>query len=363
MTSPTRLLIVDDSALYRQTISIVLRDAEDVCVVGVAKDGIDALEKIAELDPDLLTLDVQMPDMDGICVLREINRRGLRTKAIMLSGLTSEGAQVTTDALLEGAFDFILKPSGPDADENRQRLRDELDEKIAAFRAAHRWRTVRDRRRPAPAEPEADEPATPSGECRAVVLGTSTGGPAALKVVLAALPADLSVPVLVVQHMPPRYTQSLARRLNEVCPLDVSEAGDGAIASAGRVLLAPGGRHMRLVATDEETRVRVVDDPPENGCRPSVDYLLRSATKAYDGQVLAVIMTGMGRDGLEGARLLKERGGRVYAEHEDTCTVYGMPKVIVEGGLADRVIPLEGIGRAMVRHVARSRRSGEVRSS
>ncbi|MCP3903187.1 MAG: chemotaxis response regulator protein-glutamate methylesterase [Planctomycetes bacterium] len=361
MTDQTRLLIVDDSALYRQTVSNVLRDANDVEVVGIAKDGVDALEKIEALDPDLLTLDVQMPDMDGIDVLREINRRQLRPGAIMLSSLTTEGAQVTTDALLEGAFDFILKPTGGDPALNRQRLRDALDEKIAAFRQGHRWRIARERRQTVDATEIAStetEVLTPGITCRAVVVGTSTGGPAALKVMLTALPADFPVPVLVVQHMPPRYTQSLARRLNEICALDVSEASDGMVVNPGTVVLAPGGRHMKLVAGQDTLRARVTDDPPEHGCRPSVDYLLRSAVEVFDGQALGVIMTGMGRDGLHGCELLKARGGRVYAEHEETCTVYGMPKAIVEHGLADRVVPLEGIARAMIRHVMRSRATG-----
>jgi two-component system chemotaxis response regulator CheB len=355
MSEQTRLLIVDDSALYRQTITNVLRDSDDVDVVGIAKDGVDALEKIEALDPDLLTLDVQMPDMDGIDVLREINRRGLRPKAIMVSSYTSEGAQVTTDALLEGAFDFVLKPSGGDPAENIQRLREALAEKIGAFREERRWRTKRGRR-PAPADSEAmlEEVPVDRAALRAVIIGTSTGGPAALKVVLPSLPADLPVPVLIVQHMPARYTESLARRLDEICPLDVCEAIDGAVASPGRVLIAPGGRHMRLVGNGEDVRVRITDDPPELGCRPSVDYLLRSAVDAFDGQALAVIMTGMGQDGLDGCRLLKDRGGTVLAQHADGCTVYGMPKAVITEGLADRVVPLESLGRSVVRRVRRS---------
>ncbi|MHC5004072.1 MAG: protein-glutamate methylesterase/protein-glutamine glutaminase [Planctomycetota bacterium] len=358
MTQQTRLLIVDDSALYRQTISNVLREVEEVAVVGVAKDGLDALEKIESLDPDLLTLDVQMPDMDGIGVLREIGRRRLRPKAIMVSSLTSEGAQVTTDALLEGAFDFILKPSGGDPGENRRKLRDALDEKISAFREAHRWRTSRDRRRPeaAVAEPEAPEPATTGAVCRAVCIGTSTGGPVALKTVLPKLPADFPVPVLVVQHMPPQYTQSLAQRLEELCPLHVGEARDGEVAAAGKVLIAPGGRQMKIVSNDDELRVRVTDDPQENGCQPAADYLIRSAAEALDGQALGVILTGMGRDGTSSCELLKARGGTVFAQHEDGCTVYGMPKAVIEAGIADKIVPLEDMARRIVRHVTRCRR-------
>jgi two-component system chemotaxis response regulator CheB len=355
MSEPTRILIVDDSALYRQTISNVLRDAADVVIVGIAKDGHEALEKIESLDPDLLTLDVQMPDLDGIGVLREITKRRLRPKAIMVSSLTSEGAQITTDALLEGAFDFILKPAGPDAAENRKALVDALEEKIDGFRQSL------GRRRPpsgaAVRKPDV-ETAPPTGmTCRAVLFGTSTGGPAALKAVLPALPADFPVPVLVVQHMPARYTESLAKRLDESCALEVAEADTGMEVVAGRVLIAPGGRQTRLVRGGDDIRIRVTDDPPEHGCRPSVDYLLRSAVDAYDGEALGVIMTGMGRDGQLGCELLKARGGYVFAQHEEGCTVYGMPKAVVEQGLADRIVPLEMIGSSVVRHVRSGRRT------
>jgi two-component system chemotaxis response regulator CheB len=357
MSQPsTRILIVDDSALYRQTIRNALHEAPDISIVGFAKDGLEAIEKIEALDPDLLTLDVAMPDMDGVSVLREINRRHLRAKAIMVSSLTSEGAQVTTDALLEGAFDFILKPSGGDLARNRQELRLALDEKIGAFRETGGDPKARRpvlRRPPVEPEPAAAPPA--GAECRAVLIGTSTGGPAALKTVLPGLPADLPVPVLVVQHMPSQYTTSLARRLDEMCALDVIEAADGVEPRAGTVLLAPGGRQMKLARRDDRVVVRITDDPQENGCRPSVDYLLWSAIDVFDGRALAVIMTGMGRDGLKACGALKQRGGRVFAQHEYGCVVYGMPKAVIEEGIADRVLPLGRIGPAVVRELEGSR--------
>ena len=351
---PTRLLVVDDSALYRQTISNVLRDAPDVSIVGVARDGKDALEKIERLDPDLLTLDVEMPGMNGIAVLREINRRRLRPKAIMVSSLTAEGAQVTTDALLEGAFDFILKPSGQDAEKNRLRLRENLDEKIAAFRAPDGHTTAEDRRL-SPVRTVAPRTAPPA-RCKAVIIGVSTGGPAALKRVLPSLPETLPVPVLVVQHMPSQFTEALARRLDDMCALDVSEAANGTEAMAGKVLVAPGGRQMKLIRRNDRVLAKLTSDPPENGCRPSVDYLLRSAGRVFEGEALGVIMTGMGRDGLEGCRALKERGGRVFAQHPVGCVVYGMPKAIIDDDIADRVLPLSRIGPAIVSHLERSRR-------
>jgi two-component system chemotaxis response regulator CheB len=357
---PTTILIVDDSALYRQSIRNVLREVPDAAIVGSAKDGVEALQKIEKLDPDLLTLDVQMPDMGGIQVLQEIKRRRLRPKAIMVSSFTSEGTQVTTDALMEGAFDFILKPSNADSAANRQQLRDALAEKIAIFRESSGRREATCRGRRGTNSVEADEvveaaPA-PKAACRAVILGSSTGGPEALKAVLPKLPAELPLPVFVVQHMPAQYTRSLAARLNQICELDVVEGEDNMSAAAGTIVVAPGGKQMKLQGDATNLIVRVNDDPPENGIRPSVDYLMRSASQVLSGNVLAVIMTGMGRDGLAGCARLKQAGGYVFAQHQDDCVVYGMPKAVIEEELADRVLPLGKIAPAISRHVKRSRR-------
>jgi two-component system chemotaxis response regulator CheB len=357
--SEKRVLIVDDSALYRQSIQNVLRDIADVTVVGVANNGVEALEKIEQLDPDLLTLDVQMPDMDGIEVLREIRRRGLRPGAIMVSSLTAEGAQVTTDALLEGAFDFVLKPSSQDCTANRQQLRDALAEKISAYRGSSGARRRIRRpvaRRPVAAGDVAEAAPAPEAACRAVILVASTGGPEALKVVLPRIPAEFPVPMLVVQHMPAQYTSSLAARLNTMCELNVVEGSDAMEAMAGNIVIAPGGRQMKVEHAGSNLLIRVTDDPPENGVRPAADYLIRSACSALSGSALAVIMTGMGRDGLEGCRQLKRAGGYVFAQHQDDCVVYGMPKAVIEADLADRTLPLGKIAPAMVRHLNRSRR-------
>jgi two-component system chemotaxis response regulator CheB len=359
-TGPTKILVVDDSALYRQSIHNVLRDIADTKVVGKAKNGVDALEKIAQLDPDLLTLDVQMPDMDGIEVLHEIKRRKLRPKAIMVSSFTSQGARVTTDALMHGAFDFILKPSGSDPTANRQQLRDALEERIDAFREASRERASRTRglgATPSPLSAGVVESAPrPTSVCEAVTIATSTGGPAALKQMLPKLPIELSVPVFVVQHMPAQYTQSLAQRLNAICPLEVVEGSDRMLAEAGRVIIAPGGKQMKLARSGGDLMVRVTNDPPEHGVCPSVDYLIRSTCDVLGGNTLAVIMTGMGRDGVDGCRQLKAAGGYVFAQHQCDCVVYGMPKAVIEQDLADRILPLGKIAPAIVRHLKRSRR-------
>jgi two-component system chemotaxis response regulator CheB len=361
-TGPTTILVVDDSALYRQSIHNVLRDIADATSVGIAKNGVEAIEKIRLLDPDLLTLDVQMPDMNGIEVLREIKRHRLRPKAIMVSSLTAEGAQVTTDALMEGAFDFILKPSSNDSAANRETLRTSLEKRIAAFRDAAD-RRPRSGVRPGGAHPVAadevvESAPTPGAACRAVIIGTSTGGPEALKAVLPKLPVELPVPVLVVQHMPAQYTSSLASRLNEICELEVVEAIDKTEAVAGRIILAAGGKQMKLEQSGSKLFVRLLDDPPENGVRPSVDYLLRSSTEVLGGNALAVILTGMGRDGLDGCKQLKQAGGVVFAQHQDDCVVYGMPKAVIENNLADRTLSLGKVAPAIVRHLNRSRRSG-----
>ena len=357
ISKPTSILVVDDSALYRQSIQNVLRDCENISVIGTAKNGVEALEKIAQLDPDLLTLDVQMPDMDGIELLNEIRRRKLRPKAIMVSGYTSEGAQVTTDALLEGAFDFVLKPSGDTAAANRRLLKESLEQKINAYRESAqqpgKQRHDGELGQPVPA-PTSDIMPVAKLACQAVILGTSTGGPKTLKNVLPKLPDGLPVPIFVVQHMPAKYTQSLARRLNEICHYDVVEAGDLMEAKPGTAFVAPGGKQMKLERKGSRLLVRINDDDPENGVRPSVDYLIRSASEVLGGAVLAVIMTGMGRDGLAGCTQLKRDSGFVFAQSQDDCIVYGMPKAIVDEGLSDRILTSGKIAPAIVRHVKRS---------
>ncbi len=359
---PTRILVVDDSALYRQTLQNTLRELAEVEVVGIGRNGKDALVKIEQLDPDLLTLDVEMPDLNGIEVLREIKQRNLRCKAIMVSSFTSAGAQITTDALLEGAFDFILKPTGGDPNTNRQRLRDELTEKIEAFRQTEQRAQRQSRQNLSAASndcSEAEPNAAPNPQtlCEAVLIGISTGGPAALKTVLPKFPAEFPVPVLVVQHMAAHFTTSLARRLDEMCELRIVEATDGMEIEAGTVVIAPGGKQLKILKQGHRMFAKTTDDPPENNCRPAVDYLFRSATKAWQGNALGVIMTGMGRDGVKGCEDLKANGGYVFAQSEDGCVVYGMPKAVIEAKLADRVLPLGKMAPAIIRHVKRSRRT------
>jgi two-component system chemotaxis response regulator CheB len=349
-----RVLVVDDSALYRQLVKNVLRDIPGVDVVGVANSGTDALSRLVELEPHLLTLDVQMPDMSGLELLRELKHRRSPVKAIMLSSLTAQGARVTTDALLAGAFDFIQKPSNSDAQANRDMLVEALTEKLDAFRASIQAKLPNQRTRRADPPANATAPELPvetdSPRIQAVVIGTSTGGPVALREVLPRLPSNLGVPVFVVQHMPASFTKSLADRICEASKLPVVEASPGMQVESNRVYIAPGGFHLRLhlqgrgqIVIDTNT------DPPEHNCRPAVDYLFRSAADVYGGKVLAVVLTGMGRDGTEGCRRIKALGGKVLAQHPEGCTVYGMPKAVIEERLADRVAPLEKIASWIVR--------------
>ncbi len=355
---PIRVLIVDDSALYRLFIRDVLSGIPGCAVVGVAESGTQALEKIDALAPHLITLDVEMPGLTGIDVLREMNRRGCPAKAIMVSRFTDAGAQTTTDALLEGAFDFICKPSEKSPSANKSLLRRELISKVAACREGHRDHSFLGLDTPGASasqfETDAGTPA-PSWHCAAVLIGCSTGGPEALRVLLPKLPGDFPVPVIVVQHMPKQFTRALARRLDGLCDLDVVEAEQGMPLQAGKIFVAPGGQHLKMVQSKGRIEARITDDPAENNCRPAVDYSLRSASESLDGKVLAVILTGMGRDGVRGSDLLKKSGGRIVAQAADGCTVFGMPKAIIEAGLANRIVKLPHLAKVIHHEVQRGK--------
>lgn len=336
---PLRVAVIDDSALYRQMLLNVLGRVPGAEVVGTAATGPGGVELVARTLPDVVTLDVQMPGMDGIEVLREFRRRGLAPLTVMVSSLTADGAPTTVAALMEGAFDYVLKPSGSFAHENREQLLADLTrifETIQATAAVGR---------PGPAGTSVSPPPRPLPSSAvprydAIAIGTSTGGPQALRVVLPALPADLPVPVFVVQHIPAEFSGSLAARLAGAARLPVVEATAGAVALPGHVYLAPGGRHLLLSRLGDTVRCRLDDAPPIKGCRPSFDRLLETATEAYDGRVLAAVLTGMGSDGLAGCRVLAARDGCVLAEAASSCVVYGMPKAVIDAGVAHEIAPL-----------------------
>lgn len=340
---PLTVVIADDSALYRQMLHNVLRRIEGVEVVGMAADGREAIECVRRLRPDALTLDVHMPVLDGISVLRQLRAGGSTTRAIMVSSLTGEGAPATVEALLEGAFDYLPKPTGLEPHLARQAIHASLVEKLANLRAALAPK-------PAPsAVAHGHVPAGPraAGSHDAIVIGCSTGGPEALRTLVPRLPPDLQVPVFIVQHMPPGFTATLAARLDATSAVRVVEAADGMAAEPGTVHVAPGGRHLRIARRERTMHCVLDDSAPRHGCRPSVDVLLESMVEVHGGRILAFVLTGMGCDGLHGCRGLKARGGRVVAQSPEGCAVFGMPKAVIENGLADAVLSLEAIGETL----------------
>jgi two-component system chemotaxis response regulator CheB len=359
-----RVLVVDDTAVFRRVVSDALSGLPGVEVVGTASNGKLALARMAALRPDLVTLDIEMPELNGIEVLEAMGPAGLTAGVIVLSSVTTRGGEMTVRALELGAFDFITKPDRGTPTENLADLRQSLLPMIRAFERRRDVRTMLGRG--TGMRPHADVPATrPSPMAPGpqvfrrlatgsplVLVGVSTGGPAALAVLLPALPADLNAPVLIVQHMPPMFTKPLAASLARKTALSVKEAQDGDVAEANCIYLAPGGSQMKVVAgLRGETILRITDDPPENGCKPAVDYLFRSAALQFPGRAVATILTGMGNDGTAGLRLLKRGGCRSIAQDEATCVIFGMPKEAIAAGLIDTVAPLDRIAAAIVRSV------------
>jgi two-component system chemotaxis response regulator CheB len=365
---PIRVLIVDDTITYRKIVGDVLAGIPGVEVVGAAANGRIALQKIEQLRPDLLTLDLEMPEMDGLDVLRHLHQAGGEVQAIMLSGANTYGANMTMTALKLGAFDFVPKPACDTAEKNVEQLRHELGGKIQAFVRSKHVHTILHGTVPAtphiptPPRPTKENPPVRQIQCRpdinayrpeVVALGISTGGPASLTQMLPRLPASLGVPVLIVQHMPPMFTKSLADDLNRRCALRVCEAGDGQPVSPNTVLIAPGGKQMKVERWSGHITVHITDDPPENSCKPSVDYLFRSVSQVFGAKAVGVIMTGMGNDGTRGCREMKEQGAMIIAQDEATCVVFGMPKGPIEEGVADVIAPLDNIASEIVRLVGK----------
>lgn len=355
ISDPLRLLVVDDSALYRKLVSQVLAEADNVEVVGTACNGRVALEKIDQLRPDLITLDLEMPELDGLGVLRQLQERHSPVGAIVLSALSTEGATATTKALEAGAFDFNLKPTGASPEESLDELRRNLIPKVHAFadtktrRASRLHSSTHVHTVPADHEVTPTDFDKPHRLPRIMAIGISTGGPKALMQLIPSLPANFPVPIVLVQHMPPVFTKTLAEELNRHSKLNVVEAAHGDALRPGSVYIAPGGKQMKLLRHGLTTSVVITDEAPERNCKPSVDYLFRSVAEIYGGDVLAAILTGMGDDGLLGCKLLKRRGATIMAQNEASCVVYGMPRQIVENNLADCILPLEKLAEQMVR--------------
>jgi two-component system chemotaxis response regulator CheB len=352
---PIRVLVVDDAVVIRRLLTDTLAGDPAIEVVGAAASGRIALQKIPQVNPDVVTLDVEMPEMSGLETLAAIRASYPKLPVIMFSTLTARGAAATIEALALGATDYVTKPANVGSVQAAmQAVREQLIPKIKAFCAA-----AAGQERPAPPRPPAtSRPVAAASGVRPVellVIGVSTGGPNALSALLPALPGALPVPVLIVQHMPPVFTRLLAERLQMRCALRVREAQQGEALAPGEVLVAPGDWHLAVMRAGGGLRAQLHQEPPENSCRPAVDVLFRSAAAAVGPGVLGVVLTGMGQDGLRGARDIRDGGGQIVVQDQATSVVWGMPGAVAEAGLADRILPLGEIATDLMRRVARGR--------
>lgn len=352
-----RVLVVDDGVVIRKMVTDVLSRDPQIEVVGAAANGRIALQKIPQLNPDLVTLDVEMPEMDGIQTLKEIRKAYPKLPVIMFSTLTSKGAGTTMDALHAGANDYVTKPANVGSiTEGIQRLESELIPKIKTH--------CRHLRADGPPgdhtqffsriKPVALPPRTAARTVEIVCIGTSTGGPNALATVFKGFPAGFHLPIVIVQHMPPMFTGVLAERLSATSAIRVHEGQQGQVVERGHAYVAPGGKHMTLVRQGTRTVIQLNEDPPENSCRPAVDVLFRSVAAIHGAAALGVILTGMGKDGLRGCEVLRERQAQVIAQDETSSVVWGMPGCVVQAGLADAVVPLDAVTTEILRRVGQS---------
>lgn len=369
MTHKIRVLLVDDSAVIRRLLTDVLSGDPALEIVGGAPNGRVALEQLPALKPDLVVLDVEMPEMDGLETLTEIRKRQPRLPVIMFSSLTERGGIVTLEALALGANDYVAKPTNTgNMLVALQRVRDELIPRIKTF--------CRDRLEPAPApKPVARPPAfpplagsaptvpapvptaapRPRQRVEVVVIGVSTGGPNALAAILPQLPAQFPIPIVIVQHMPPLFTRLLAERLAAQSALSIAEAVEGEILGPGQVRLAPGGSHMVLERQGTQVRIRLHQGEPENSCRPAANVLLQSVADIYRGGALAVILTGMGNDGLRGCEAIRKAGGQILVQDQASSVVWGMPGCVAKAGLADGQIALPRLAGEILNRVRAGR--------
>jgi two-component system chemotaxis response regulator CheB len=353
-----RVLVVDDAVVIRKLITETLRRDPDFELAGIAANGKIALQKIPQINPDILTLDIEMPEMDGLATLRELRKLYPKLPVIMFSTLTQKGAVATLEALALGANDYVTKPANVGSvTEAMDRLEKELVPKIK-LHCRHLVATATPPADPKPAlRPVPLVPGLPprSGPIEMVCLGTSTGGPNALAEVFANLPADFPLPIVVVQHMPPLFTAMLAERLTAHSRIPCHEGADGQKVERGHAYIAPGGRHMEVHRPGLATLLRLSDGPPENSCRPAVDTLFRSVASVYGAAVLGVVMTGMGQDGLRGCEVIREKRGHIVVQDEATSVVWGMPGYIAKAGYADKIVPLNQIAGEITRRVRESR--------
>jgi two-component system, chemotaxis family, protein-glutamate methylesterase/glutaminase len=344
---PIRVLIVDDSVVVRRLLCDALAFAPDIKVAGTASTGAIALARIPQLNPDIITLDIEMPGLNGIQTLLEIRKLYPKLPVIMCSTLTERGAMTTLEALAAGASDYVTKPSNSSSLANAMdQLRRELVSKITSLAGRRRSSPVS-----VPAMSAINRTASVDHAIDILAIGTSTGGPNALGEVIPELPQDLPVPVVVVQHMPPLFTRLLADPLNSRSRLSVREAEAGKSLEPGQVWIARGDYHMTVVRKGLQTVLELNQDSPENYCRPAVDVLFRSVAQTYGPNVLAVVMTGMGSDGARGAAFIREAGGEVFVQDEASSVVWGMPGAVVDSQCANKICPLPEISQEIVRRV------------
>lgn len=356
MSERIRVLVVDDSALMRKLIPAILARDSSIEVVGTAMDGAFALKKIEELRPDVVTLDLEMPRMDGLEMLRLIMRRA-PLPIILFSTHSKKGGYATLKALALGAVDFLAKPKDAAAG-HLEEIADQLIAKIkVAKRAAKRKLPPVTVKEELPKLVKGSRPAL--APRRVIAVGISTGGPNALQYVLSQIPSDFLSAIVVVQHMPEGFTEMFAKRLDECCPLEVQEARSGDLLLSGRVLICPGNRHMMVRRMPRGDMVVLADGPPVNGHRPSADVLFHSVAQEFSLMSVGVLMTGMGEDGAEGLGAIKAAGGMTIAQSEDTCVVSGMPRAAILKGYANKVIPLEGLGTFLANHYGAEKNSAE----
>lgn len=362
-----RVLVVDDTIFYRKIVSDILDALPQVEVAGTANNGKIALSRIKSLKPDLVTLDVEMPVMDGLQTLQELQNLDLDVDCLMLSSITQKGSEVTLKALELGAFDFVAKPEKDSAEENKKALHSALAPLLRGYIRRKEMNSilhgspvsgrseneVQQIREEAHLQQRSATVTKRTEYSKVVAIGISTGGPNALAKFIPGLPAKMGVPVLVVQHMPAVFTASLAKSLDLKSRLSVKEAVNGEIVKPDVVYIAAGGMQMKVAQGSGGNKViRITDDPAENNCKPSVDYLFRSVAREYGSKITSVIMTGMGADGKLGVKVIKANGGINIAQNASSCVVYGMPKAVIDADLADVIAPLEQIGSEIMKTLA-----------
>jgi two-component system, chemotaxis family, protein-glutamate methylesterase/glutaminase len=368
VTDPVSVLVVDDSALMRNLVSKIIEATPGLTVADKAMNGVFALQKIPRCNPDVIVLDIEMPEMNGIEFLKERKRLGLEMPVIILSSVATEGAAVTMEALALGASDFITKPSGSVSSDIHM-VAGQLSRLLLAYGSQYQKKKgkhppayefeaperffepapVLEERAAARSRPEPPKPLRSPGPLELIAIGISTGGPNALREVFAKIAPDLPQPVVVVQHMPPGFTEEFAKSLDRICPLDVKEAAEGDLIRPGRILIAPGDRHIEVERRPLGAVAHLTEDPPMNGHRPSADVLFASVAKAYGNRAMGVIMTGMGRDGAREIGSIFREGGIALGQDEASCVVYGMPKVAFELGHLTQQVSLNDMADTISR--------------